>query len=105
MQEAFRGLFDYLGVTRQYRDAVPADVDVRLAAFADRPVFLCGCMKAGTTLLTQLLDDHPQLMVMPGDSHLTDFIEQREYEPLARHWLGRLVSPTGKTPSVLSAKT
>lgn len=68
--------------------------------FIDEPVFICGGMKTGTTLLTQLLDSHPSLFVMPGDSHYySDF---RNYKgtnnDLIRYWIQRLINPTGQTP-------
>jgi hypothetical protein len=34
----------------------------------DRPVFICGHPKAGTTLLRNLLDSHPQLVVFPEET-------------------------------------
>jgi len=35
---------------------------------ADRPVFICGHPKSGTSLLRNLLDGHPQLVVYPEES-------------------------------------
>ena len=35
---------------------------------ADRPVFLCGLPRSGTTLLHSLLDGHPQLLVSPSET-------------------------------------
>ncbi len=34
----------------------------------DRPVFVCGHPKSGTTLLLSLLDNHPQLVVYPDET-------------------------------------
>ena len=34
----------------------------------DRPVFICGHPKAGTSLLRNLMDSHPQLVVYPEES-------------------------------------
>jgi len=34
----------------------------------DRPVFVCGHPKSGTTLLRSLLDSHPQLLVYPDET-------------------------------------
>lgn len=34
----------------------------------DRPVFICGHPKAGTTLIRNLLDSHPQLVVFPRET-------------------------------------
>ncbi|MDH5506293.1 MAG: sulfotransferase [Anaerolineae bacterium] len=39
-----------------------------LAELRDRPVFICGHPKAGTSLLRALLDAHPQVVVYPEES-------------------------------------
>lgn len=81
----------------------------------EHPVFICGHMKSGTTLLTNLLDGHPNLVVMPGDSHFVDFTQNRGrfYQKIAStynspysgslkdwdtFWTFRLISPTGQKP-------
>lgn len=38
--------------------------------FKDRPIFICGHPKSGTSLLRNLLDNHPQLAVYPEESLL-----------------------------------
>lgn len=67
------------------------------------PVFICGSMKSGTTLLLQLLDGHPELIVMPGDSHLIDFSNRTDWqnaslEKWQDHWVHNFVNPTGQQP-------
>jgi hypothetical protein len=37
-------------------------------AWRDRPIFICGHPKSGTTLLRALLDSHPQLLVYPDET-------------------------------------
>ncbi|MBI3159818.1 MAG: sulfotransferase [Chloroflexi bacterium] len=73
-------------------------------AFLPHPIFICGEMKSGTTLLVQLLDGHPNLVVMPGDSHLLADSHKghtpapgQEAEWRA-YWLHRIVNPTGQHP-------
>lgn len=84
-----------------------APVDPKpLPAFYDRPVFVVGHRKTGTTLLLDLLDGHPGLVVLPGESnHFLTFVPQfggLPPEALAveaqRWWLLRLVSPSGIPP-------
>jgi len=58
-----------------------------MADLRDRPVFICGHPKAGTTLLRNLLDFHPQLVVFPEE---TSFF--RSYLRKA-HGLGLDVDP------------
>jgi hypothetical protein len=68
--------------------------------FIDVPVFICGGMKTGTTLLTQLLDHHPSLVMMPGDSNMfTKFHHYSgSFTDLSCHWIQRLINPSGKKP-------
>ena len=79
----------------------PAGMDL---SFVDRAVFLCGYMKCGTTLLLELLDGHPELVVMPGDSWFIDWINKdtlpNKYalESAWDHWVKRMVNSTGQSP-------
>jgi hypothetical protein len=98
----------YVERLRAARDAAWAPDPGRLAearAMAPRPVLVCGYMKSGTTFLVGLLDQHPQLTVLPGDSHMLTLVErQRGGPPDAggaagdRYWTARLVNPTGQRP-------
>jgi hypothetical protein len=75
-----------------------------LPAFYDRPVFVVGHRKTGTTLLQELLDGHPQLAVLPGESnHFNTFparpARSPEIAPFAQEWwMLRLISPSGVPP-------
>ncbi|WP_287584775.1 sulfotransferase [Candidatus Borrarchaeum sp.] len=71
----------------------------------DKCVFICGCMKSGTSLLLELLDGHPELIVMPGDSHMINLINKHYNLPLSKrlegwdtYWTSRLINPTGQKP-------
>lgn len=73
-----------------------------LPSFYERPVFVVGHRKTGTTLLQELLDGHPQLSVLPGESnHFVTFLP-RPQEGIAgeaqRWWLLRLITPSGIPP-------
>lgn len=72
----------------------------KTSEFIDQPIFICGGMKTGTTLLAQLLDNHPSLLVMPGDSnYISRFKDyQGTYEELSVFWIQRLINPTGQSP-------
>ncbi len=70
-------------------------------SFINQPVFVCGSMKSGTTLITQLLDGHPNLFVMPGDSHYIRHLNRwthEQFDDIAQHWIQRLINPSGKAP-------
>src|SRR5438128_164057 len=42
------------------------------------PVFVCGPARSGTTLLMRLLDSHPDLAVLPGETYFyQDLLLQR----------------------------
>jgi hypothetical protein len=86
----------------------PIDTDApdRTGVLAEHPVFICGCMKSGTTLLCQLLDGHPDLVVMPGDSHAANHMTgplgavtgPGAMDRLAAHWVARMINPTAQPP-------
>jgi len=69
--------------------------------FYDTPIFVCGAMKSGTSLCNRLLDNHPNLLVMPGDSHFINQIERwnrSQFTEIAEYWINRVVNPTGAEP-------
>lgn len=66
------------------------------------PVFICGNMKSGTSLLGQLLDNHPDLFVFPGDSHFFKLFAKNSglsFDQTAEWWLRKAINPTGQKPS------
>lgn len=68
---------------------------------ADSPVFICGSMKSGTTLIAHLLDAHPDLLVMPGDSHFMNQMnnwQRGQFNEIASYWIHRIINPTGQEP-------
>jgi hypothetical protein len=70
--------------------------------FAEAAVFVGGAMKSGTTLLVGLLDGHPELTVLPGDSHMLALLARERPEAgnaeAAMHWMAVLVNPYGQRP-------
>ena len=38
------------------------------SSFLDKPVFICGHRKTGTTLLVNLFDNNKECMTIPGDN-------------------------------------
>lgn len=83
----------------------PAERDDGLA-LARRPVFIVGAHRSGTTLVRDLLDDHPALVVLPAEGgFLTGFARRLERVPaaeragcMAREWLRRTVNPINQPP-------
>lgn len=70
-------------------------------SLSDSPLFICGSMKSGTTLLIHLLDSHPKLLVMPGDSWFFNELNKwnrLEFKDIAFYWIHRIVNPTGQEP-------
>lgn len=65
-----------------------------------KPVFICGYMKSGTTLALTLLDNHPELLCFPGDTHINNYMRSfKDYgEKDIYFWLSRMVNPTGQPP-------
>lgn len=51
--------------------------------FNKKGLFIGGCPKSGTTLLVSLLDSHPQLVVLPEESHYLE--ERKTYRALTSY--------------------
>lgn len=92
----------YVETLRAVRDPAWRADPVRLAearSFIDAPIVVCGFMKSGTTLLVELLDGHPELTVLPGDTHMRDpASSQRRRTEAEAYWIPRLVNPRGQVP-------
>lgn len=77
-----------------------------LVALAERPVFVVGYYKSGTTLLLNLLDGHPEFVVLPGESkHFTGLARELGELPsterircLHSEWIRRVIAPAGVPP-------
>jgi hypothetical protein len=79
------------------RDGVEP-IPAPLPAYYEHPIFVVGHRKTGTTLVQELLDGHPQLAVLPGESnHFNTFLPRDPREAQA-WWLLRLISPSGIPP-------
>jgi Sulfotransferase family len=77
--------------------ADPAVAPAPDEAFLARPVFVVGYPKSGTTLLLGLLDGHPQLVVVPGETRwFTD--PEPTLRELHERWIRYLVNPSGQEP-------
>lgn len=69
------------------------------------PVFIGGNMKSGTTMLVEHLDAHPELLVLPGDTHLVSKflkpphkLNKKEIDKIVRLWTRRWINPKGQIP-------
>lgn len=98
-EEIFKQFTEVVGRQRDWKpdDQILHEID----RFIYKPVFICGPMRSGTTLLSNLLDNHKNLFCMPGDSHYVNrFFDFRRYEflELALHWFKRIINPTGQAP-------
>lgn len=79
------------------------DQGVRLA---QAPVFICGVHRSGTTLLKDMLDGHPDLVVLPSEGTYYTNLEDKllalpEHEWaafLGKEWLRRLANPISQPP-------
>lgn len=92
-------------VTREARRAgrlMPvANERARTLGWLDRPVFICGHYRSGTTLLQALLDGHPELLVLPSEgTYFTSFryamratATSHDVDVFIAEWISRLVDP------------
>ena len=73
---------------------------------ARRPIFICGAHRSGTTLVRDLLDNHPALGVLPSEGtfltssrrYLGRHAPARRLGLLGREWLRRLANPIHQAP-------
>lgn len=73
---------------------------------AQNPVFICGVHRSGTTLLRDILDGHPDLVVLPSEgTYFTNIESQLLQLPqhewvgfISREWLRRLANPINQAP-------
>jgi Sulfotransferase family len=73
---------------------------------AQRPIFLCGVHRSGTTLLRDLLDHHPALAVLPSEGTFFTNLQPRlasipsaeRQSFLGGEWLRRLANPIHQHP-------
>jgi hypothetical protein len=78
----------------------PAEL-AQATRWLERPVFICGHHRSGTTLLQELLDGHPELVVLPSEgTYFTSFRRVARADPeaqaldaFAAEWVSRLVDP------------
>jgi len=65
------------------------------------PIFICGNLKSGTSLLLQLSDNHENIFSMPGDSFFIKRFSGSKninINETAKYWLKRMMNPTGQEP-------
>jgi hypothetical protein len=73
---------------------------------ARHPVYICGVHRSGTTLLQNLLDGHPNLVVLPSEgtfyteleSKLNTLPGREQISFLASEWIRRLANPVNQSP-------
>jgi Sulfotransferase family len=74
---------------------------VQSLPWLQRPVFICGHQRSGTTLMQTLLDDHPEIVSLPSEgTYLSSFWYLDSRKPSDRaldrfvvEWIARLVNP------------
>ncbi len=88
----------------------PKPLSARMLAdgleLADHPVFICGVHRSGTTLVRNLLDGHPDLVVLPSEGtyftnlefKLLALPESERVGYLGNEWLRRLANPINQPP-------
>ncbi|MDB5023210.1 MAG: sulfotransferase [Mucilaginibacter sp.] len=74
--------------------------------FARHPVYVCGVHRSGTTLVRDLLDGHPELVVLPSEgtyytnleAKLLALPDNQRAAFLGKEWLRRLINPMNQPP-------
>jgi hypothetical protein len=84
-----------------------SDEEIRMGLkLSQRPVFVCGVHRSGTTLVRNLLDGHPELAVLPSEGtyyttlefKLHNLPENEKAAFLGTEWLRRLANPINQPP-------
>ena len=73
---------------------------------ARHPVYICGVHRSGTTLLRNLLDGHPGLVVLPSEGTFYTVLESKlralpqneQMSFLGSEWIRRLANPINQPP-------
>jgi len=84
----------------------PLEIRKIVDDFIDKPVFIVGYYKSGTSLLRGLFDSHPEVAVLATESsHFSIFVKKykefsraKKTEQISRRWLKKLITPSGKPP-------
>lgn len=100
LDEIFQAFYEYLTDTAGFKPQ-PAPTETENQIKNLNALFICGSMKSGTTLITQLLDNHPNLFVLPGDSHFIkkfSHVKPDDFQESVSYWLKRIINPTGQAP-------
>lgn len=79
----------------------------------EAPIFICGAHRSGTTLLRNLLDDHPAISLLPSEgTFFTNLEPALRRQPLeswlpwmGMEWLRRLANPVNQAPYWLLGRT
>lgn len=83
------------------KHGISDDLLDQLANLYRSPIVIGGHMKSGTNLTAQLLDNHPSVLVLPGDSYMfqkEQYFNAMESQAFLRYWIKRLINPTGQGP-------
>lgn len=104
--------FEYLKKTSElYQNIVNSDYYKKFKIDLDglnnsckainHPIVICGNMKSGTSLLTQLFDGHKDIFTIPGDAHFFNLFvnEKMSFEKMANWWLRKFICPSGQKPA------
>src|SRR5581483_6739317 len=68
------------------------------AALVSAPVFVLGYYRSGTTLMLNLLQGHPDVAALPGESRHFNVLRHLPLDEVHDAWIRRLVSPDGQPP-------
>lgn len=77
------------------------------------PVFICGVHRSGTTLVRDLLDGHPDLVVLPSEGTYYTNLEKKlnhlnpdeQISFLTKEWLRRMANPINQAPYLILGRT
>jgi hypothetical protein len=92
---------------------ISAEEQLRGRSLIQFPIFICGVHRSGTTLVRDLLDGHPNLLVLPSEGtyytnlekKLSDLPLDKRLPFLTKEWLRRMANPINQAPYWILGRT
>jgi len=86
---------------------------IQAKLLAQNPVYICGVHRSGTTLVKDILEGHPDLVVLPSEGTWYTNLEYKlsllskdaQIDFLGKEWLRRLANPINQPPYWLAGRS
>ena len=98
---------------KQFEYSPSADQVRQVDQIIQQPIFIGGNWRSGTTLISNLIDGHPEVHVLPSETLYFELFEEKlkntpasnQFELLAKDWVERLADPINFKPNWLLGRS